>query len=99
LPSPLQRSPPRFFDPAGTSHRADDLGGSGCPEGVDLTYEYWASQPSFMLPHFGALRDLPQQVRKLEVLSMLLEQPSGSQPTVPTAFGAFDLDRRMRVVG
>jgi hypothetical protein len=52
-----------------------------------------------MLPHFGALRDLPQQVRKLEVLSMLLEQPSGSQPTVPTAFGAFDLDRRMRVVG
>ena len=46
-----------------------------------------------------ALRNHPQQVWQLDVRPVLREQPSGPQPTVTTALGAFDLDHLVRVVG
>ena len=45
------------------------------------------------------MRDYPQQVRQFDVGSMLSQQPRRPQSTVPTALGAFDLDRRVRIVG
>ena len=46
-----------------------------------------------------ALGDLPQQVRHLDVRSVLCEQPRGPQPTVAPALRAFDLDHVVRVIG